>query len=77
MGEGEKECLLCGERFASEEEFEAHYSAMHEPEERIGVLGWLIAVPVLLWEARGLLIGLAVVVAIVLGVLGVFDNEGR
>lgn len=73
-----KECLLCGESFGSQGELENHVVAAHElrPEdEKIGALGWILAIPLLLWELRWVFVGILIVVFVVLGTLGVFDKE--
>jgi hypothetical protein len=78
MAEDGYECLICGESFQAEDELREHEGKDHHAEpgdDKIGALGCLLAIPVLLWEFKGTLFGLFIVVSVILGVLGVFDKD--
>lgn len=69
-------CNLCGVEVGTPDELEAHISEVHEPkDDELRWWHWVLATPMLLWAARGYLVGLFIVVAIALGLLGVFDKE--
>lgn len=68
--------MLCGEQFDSKGELYAHHETVHEDDgdDSISWGGCLLAIPALLVVGWRWLFGLFVIVAIVLGILGVFDK---
>lgn len=79
MAGGEnRDCLLCGEHFDSEDDLLLHHEIEHEAEDdddRMGWLDWLLFVPGILIIGWRWMIGLFIIAAIGLGALGVFDKD--
>jgi hypothetical protein len=70
----QSECLLCGERFGSEDELTRHTELVHEQDDDFTWGGCLLSIPALLIVGWRWLVGLFVIVGIVLAALGVFDK---
>lgn len=73
----ETTCLFCGEEFETPVSLSAHVAEVHgaeQDEDDMTALDWLIAIPVLLIAGWRYLFGAVVIVALVLGALGVFDK---
>jgi len=68
------ECLLCGERFDSEDELHRHAELVHEQEDDFTWGGCLLAIPALLFMGWRWLVGIFIIVAIILAAFGVFDK---
>lgn len=69
-------CNLCGEEVVGPYDLEVHMWDVHEQaDDDLKWWHWVLAIPVLLWEAKGGLIGLVIVAGIVLAAFGVFDKE--